>query len=322
MNWITNFVRPKIKSFWGNGHATPDNLWKKCGSCGEMVFHRDLATAQNVCPQCDHHMRIGPKERFAALFDGGIYEEISLPDVPLDPLKFRDEKRYTDRLKEAKAKTGAPDAMAVAKGGLDGEPVVIAVQNFAFMGGSLGTAVGEAFVTAAQTAVAHRCPFIIFTASGGARMQEGILSLMQMPRTTIAIQELRDAGLPYLVVLTDPTSGGVTASFAMLGDIQLSEPGAMIAFSGPRVIENTIREKLPEGFQRAEFLQQHGMIDLIVHRHQMKSTLARLVHLLVRPNGKPTSRAMATDHDLTNGSGGLPVVIEPLPSPSHRPEGL
>jgi acetyl-CoA carboxylase carboxyl transferase subunit beta len=321
MNWITNFVRPKIKSFWGNGHATPDNLWKKCGACGEMVFHRDLATAQNVCPQCDHHIRIGPKERFPALFDGGIFEEITLPEVPLDPLKFRDEKRYTDRLKEAKTKTGATEAMAVAKGGLEGEPVVIAIQNFAFMGGSLGMAVGEAFVTAAQVAVANHCPFIIFTASGGARMQEGILSLMQMPRTTIAIQELHDAGLPYIVVLTDPTSGGVTASFAMLGDIQIAEPGAMIAFSGPRVIENTIREKLPDGFQRAEFLQQHGMIDLVVHRHQLKATLARLVHLLVRPNGRPTSRAMATDHELTNGSGGLPVVIEAVPSP-HRPEGL
>lgn len=320
MNWITNFVRPKIKSFWGNGQSTPDNLWKKCGSCGEMIFHRDLEAAQNVCPQCDHHMRIGPKDRFAALFDGGNYEDIPFPEVPADPLKFRDEKRYIDRIKDARTKTGAVDAMLAAKGGIDGEPVVVAVQNFGFMGGSLGMAAGEAFVTAAQAALDQHSPLIVFTASGGARMQEGILSLMQMPRTTVAIQELREANLPYIVVLTDPTSGGVTASFAMLGDIQLAEPGAMIAFSGPRVIENTIREKLPEGFQRAEFLQAHGMIDMVVHRHKLKETLSRLVNMLMRPKGKPSMRAMATDHELTNGSGGLPVIAEP--SPGNRIEGL
>ncbi|NWH07100.1 MAG: acetyl-CoA carboxylase carboxyltransferase subunit beta [Alphaproteobacteria bacterium] len=298
MNWITNFVRPKIKGFF-NARETPENLWRKCANCGEMIFHRDLLAAQNVCPSCDHHMRIGPKERFAALFDD-TYEELHAPEAPADPLKFRDERRYTERLKDARTKTGAVDAMQAAKGRIDGEDAVVVVQNFAFMGGSLGMGAGEAFVSAARLAVAQHLPLVMITASGGARMQEGILSLMQMPRTTVAVEELREAGLPYIVVLTDPTSGGVTASYAMLGDIQLAEPGAMIAFSGPRVIENTIREKLPEGFQRAEYLLAHGMIDAVVHRHKLKETLGRMIRLLMKP--------LPIDPAKTNGSGGIVPV--------------
>lgn len=314
MNWITNFVRPKIKGLWpANGQSTPDNLWKKCPACGEMIFHRDLAAAQNVCPACDHHMRVGAKDRFATLFDGA-FEEIAIPDVPADPLKFRDDRRYTDRLKDARTKTGAVDSVSAAKGDIDGEPAVVAVQDFAFMGGSLGMAAGEAFVAAARTAVETRRPLVLVVASGGARMQEGILSLMQMPRTTVAIEELKDAGLPYIVVLTDPTTGGVTASYAMLGDIHIAEPGALIGFSGPRVIENTIREKLPEGFQRAEYLRDHGMVDAIVHRHKLKETLGRIIRLLM----KPRMAEQRARHKGTNGSAGTaapaPLTGEILPA--------
>ncbi|MBI1238233.1 MAG: acetyl-CoA carboxylase carboxyltransferase subunit beta [Alphaproteobacteria bacterium] len=279
MNWITNFVRPKIKGLWNGTSQTPENLWKKCAQCGEMIFHRDLDAAQNVCPSCGHHMRIGAKERFAALLDEG-YELLPVPDVPIDPLKFRDDRRYTDRLKDARTKTSATDAVQLAVGKIAGRPVVLLVQDFAFMGGSLGMAAGETLVAAAKEALARKVPLVLIVASGGARMQEGILSLMQMPRTTVAVESLKDAALPYLVVLTDPTTGGVTASYAMLGDIHIAEPGALIGFSGPRVIENTIREKLPEGFQRAEYLLDHGMIDMIVHRHELKGTLARLIGLL------------------------------------------
>lgn len=308
MNWITNFVRPKIKGmFGGKPSDTPDNLWIKCGHCGTMIFHRDFAAAQNVCHACDHHMRIGPKERFAALFDGGAWEDIATPDVPADPLKFRDEKRYTDRLKDARAKTGAADAIQIARGAIGGVTCVVAVQNFAFMGGSLGMAVGEGIITAARLALDTKCPFILFTASGGARMQEGILSLMQMPRTTVAIEEVKEAGLPYIVVLTDPTSGGVMASYAMLGDIQLAEPGALLAFSGPRVIEQTIREKLPEGFQRSEFLHDHGMVDIVVHRHRLREALTRLVGLLTMPKDKPARRPKPEVTDVT---------VEPAPPPA------
>lgn len=288
MNWIANFVRPKIKSWIARRSATPENLWTKCPGCGGMIFHKDLVAALFVCPQCGFHMRVGPKERFAWTFDAGSYEELSPPPVAADPLKFRDEKRYTDRIKEARAKTGRQDALVAARGTLDGMPVMIAVQPFDFMGGSLGMAVGEALVQAMQAAVNERRPFILFSSSGGARMQEGILSLMQMPRVTIAVDMLDEARLPYIVVLTDPTTGGVSASYAMLGDIQLAEPGALIGFAGQRVIEQTIREKLPEGFQRAEYLLDHGMVDMVVHRHDMRPTLSRLVHLLMkRPKPKP-----------------------------------
>lgn len=279
MNWLTNKVLPKFRQ-WTENKDTPDNLWVKCPSCGQMLFHSDLLTNQNVCTQCDHHMRVTPKERFDNLFDDGRYDLIELPDVPVDPLKFRDSKRYTERLKDARNKSGDKDAMKVAHGKMSGTPAVIAVQNFDFMGGSLGLAVGEAIVAASKLAILQKAPLILFSAAGGARMQEGILSLMQMPRTTVAIQRLKENRLPFIVVLTDPTTGGVTASYAMLGDIQIAEPGALICFAGPRVIEETIRETLPEGFQRAEFLLDHGMLDMVVHRLDMKVTLARLIDLL------------------------------------------
>ena len=310
MNWIANLVRPRIKSLIGGRNSdTPENLWRKCPACGEMIFHRDLIAAQFVCPQCGHHLRVGAPERFAALFDGASFDELIPPEVPADPLRFRDEKRYSDRLKDARAKTGRIDALAAARGTLDGLPVMVAVQVFDFMGGSLGMGVGEALVNAMQASVEESRPFILFVASGGARMQEGILSLMQMPRVTIAVDLLRDAGLPYIVVLTDPTTGGVSASYAMLGDVHIAEPGALIGFAGQRVITQTMREQLPEGFQRAEYLLEHGMIDMVVHRHHMHDTLSRLVHLLMkrtRPKARPhappviaASRAPVR----TNGSG-------------------
>jgi len=259
---------------------TPDNLWHKCPSCGTMLFTREYEENQSVCPKCQHHGRIGPDARFDAIFDGGIYTPVAAPTVREDPLKFRDSKKYADRLKAARTKTGEQDALLNARGRIEGFKAVVGVQDFAFMGGSMGLGVGAAFLAGVEAAIADQCPYIIFTAAGGARMQEGILSLMQMPKTTVAIQKLREAGLPYIVVMTDPTTGGVTESYAMLGDIQLAEPGALIGFAGQRVIESTIREKLPEGFQRAEYLLDHGMLDMVVHRHKLRSELARLIAYL------------------------------------------
>jgi acetyl-CoA carboxylase carboxyl transferase subunit beta len=246
-----------------------------------MVFHKDLEANQFVIPGSGYHMRIGAEDRLKLFFDGGRFETVPAPEVPADPLKFRDQKRYADRRKEARAKTGMPDALLTGFGTLDGLPVVAAVQDFAFMGGSLGMAAGEAIITGMAKALELKVPYILFVSSGGARMQEGILSLMQMPRTTVAVQRLRQAKLPYIVVLTNPTTGGVTASYAMLGDIHIAEPGALIGFAGPRVIEQTIREKLPDGFQRSEYLLEHGMIDMVVHRHDLRETLSRLSSLLV-----------------------------------------
>ena len=285
MNWIANFVRPRIKGLMGGGRGqsdTPDNLWKKCPSCGEMIFHRDLVAAQNVCPNCGFHMRIGPAERFASIFDGGQFEELPSPAVAADPLKFRGEKKYPDEMKSARTKTARQEALTAARGTLDGMAVMVAVQPFDFLGGSLGMGVGEGLVRAMQAAVEEKRPFILFVSSGGARMQEGILSLMQMPRVTICVDMLREAGLPYIVVLTDPTFGGVSASYAMLGDVQIAEPGAQIGFTGARVIANTIRAQLPEGFQRAEYLLEHGLLDMVTHRHEMRETLSRLVHLMMK----------------------------------------
>src|SRR6185503_4831199 len=282
MNWIANFVRPKIKSLIGAKSDTPENLWKKCTACGEMIFHRDLEAAQNVCPNCGHHMRIAAKERFAALFDAGVYEEMPPPTVVADPLKFRGEKKYADEMKYTRSKTGRQEALQAARGTLDGMPMMVAVQPFDFLGGSLGMGVGEALVLAMQAAVEEKRPFILFVSSGGARMQEGLLSLMQMPRVTIGVTMLNEEGLPYIVVLTDPTFGGVSASYAMLGDVHIAEPGARIGFSGQRVIEQTIREKLPEGFQRAEFLLDHGIVDMVTHRHELRPTLARLCRILTK----------------------------------------
>ena len=297
MNWIANFVRPRIKSLMGGSRSsdTPENLWRKCPSCGEMIFHRDLIAAQNVCPSCGFHLRIGPAERFAGTFDAGQFEELPSPTVAADPLKFRGEKKYPDEMKAARTKTARQEALTAARGTLDGMPVMVAVQPFDFLGGSLGMGVGEGLVRAMQAAVEEKRPFILFVSSGGARMQEGILSLMQMPRVTICVDMLREAGLPYIVVLTDPTFGGVSASYAMLGDVQIAEPGAQIGFTGARVIANTIRAQLPEGFQRAEYLLEHGMLDMVVHRHEMRETLSRLVHLLMkrsRPKKTPAVPAV------------------------------
>jgi acetyl-CoA carboxylase carboxyl transferase subunit beta len=284
LNWLTNYVRPKIRALVGTGRTeVPENLWHQCSACERMIFHRDLEANQRVCPHCGHHMRVGPDYRFTALLDEGSWQRLEPPKAPVDPLKFRDLKRYSERLKEAQAKTKVHDALEAAEGTIDGLPVVLAVMNFGFMGGSMGAAVGEAFVQAARRAVANGAAFIIVTASGGARMQEGALSLMQMARTTIAVDEVKEADLPYIVILTDPTTGGVTASFAMLGDIHIAEPGAVIGFAGARVIEQTIREKLPPSFQRAEYLEQHGMVDMVVHRFELRPTLARLLNLLQRP---------------------------------------
>ncbi|MBA15002.1 MAG: acetyl-CoA carboxylase carboxyl transferase subunit beta [Sphingomonas sp.] len=259
---------------------TPDNLWHKCKGCGTMVFTKELEENLHVCPHCEHHDRIGPKERFAMLFDSGDYSLLGMPQVAEDPLKFRDSKRYIDRLKAARASTEEQDALINGKGFILGNPAVVGVQDFAFMGGSMGLAVGEAFVAGCEAAIAARSPYIIFAASGGARMQEGILSLMQMPRSTVAIQMLHDAGLPYIVVLTDPTSGGVMAAYAMLGDVQIAEPRATLAFTGRRVIENTIREKLPDDFQTSEYYRDHGLVDMVVHRKDLRDTLGQLIDLL------------------------------------------
>jgi acetyl-CoA carboxylase carboxyl transferase subunit beta len=291
MNWISNVVRPKIRSFLRR--ETPENLWIKCPETGQLVFYKDVEANQFVIPSSNYHMRISAPARLKSMFDGGDYEELPLPDVPVDPLRFRDERRYADRLKDARTKTGLQDAVKVGVGTLDGLPVTIAVQDFDFMGGSLGMAAGEAVVKGLETAAQRQMPFIMFAASGGARMQEGILSLMQLPRTTVGVQMLREAKKPYIVVLTNPTTGGVTASYAMLGDVHIAEPGALIGFAGPRVIEQTIREKLPEGFQRAEYLAAHGMVDMVVHRHKLRETLTRLCRVLTkapaaeRPAGLP-----------------------------------
>ena len=280
MNWISNVVPPKIRSMLKRD--TQENLWTKCPESGELVFNKDLEANLWVVPGSGYHMRMPAEARLKALFDDGAYAALPTPEAPLDPLKFRDVKRYTDRLKENRAKTGQPDAVRLAAGKLEGQDVVVALQDFEFLGGSLGMAAGEAIIAGMTAAVDRKTPFIIFTASGGARMQEGMFSLMQMPRTTVAVQRLRAAKLPYIVVLTNPTTGGVTASYAMLGDIHIAEPGAVIGFAGARVIEQTIREKLPEGFQRAEYLRDHGMVDMVVPRAEMRATLARLCALMTR----------------------------------------
>ena len=286
MNWISNVVRPKIRSFLKRD--TPQNLWIKCPESGQLVFSKDVEANQYVIPGSDYHMRMSAVIRLKSMFDGGTFEDIALPEVPLDPLKFRDEKRYVDRLRDAKTKTSLVDAIKIGVGTVEGQTVTIGVQDFDFMGGSLGMAAGEAVIRGLETATARKTAFIMFASSGGARMQEGMFSLMQLPRTTVAVQRQRAAGLPYIVVLTNPTTGGVTASYAMLGDIHIEEPGALIGFAGPRVIEQTIREKLPEGFQRSEYLKDHGMVDMVVHRHELKATLARLCRIL--SNTKPAKK--------------------------------
>ncbi|SFL64076.1 acetyl-CoA carboxylase, carboxyltransferase subunit beta [Shimia aestuarii] len=280
MNWITNYVRPRINSIFSR-REVPDNLWTKCDECGTMLFHRELSANLNVCTQCDHHMAITPRARFEALFDGGVFVEVEVPEPLADPLHFRDQKKYPDRMKAAQKNTGEKEAMLVAEGDIGRTPIVAACQDFSFMGGSMGMYVGNAIIAAAERAVKLKRPLILFSAAGGARMQEGILSLMQMPRTTVAVQMLKEAGLPYIVVLTHPTTGGVTASYAMLGDVHISEPNALICFAGPRVIEQTIREKLPDGFQRAEYLLDHGMLDRVTKRTELRDELITITRMLM-----------------------------------------
>ncbi|MCV2447917.1 acetyl-CoA carboxylase, carboxyltransferase subunit beta [Paracoccus sp. DMF] len=295
MNWITNYVRPRINSLFSR-REVPENLWTKCPECGTMLFHRELADNLNVCTNCDHHLAISPRARFAALFDGGVFVEVKVPEPIADPLQFRDQKKYPERLKAAQKATGEKEAMLVAEGEMGRTPIVAAAQDFSFMGGSMGMYVGNAIIAAAERAVKLKRPLVLFSAAGGARMQEGILSLMQMPRTTVAVEMLKEARLPYVVVLTHPTTGGVTASYAMLGDIQIAEPNALICFAGPRVIEQTIREKLPEGFQRAEYLLEHGMLDRVTHRKKLREELISILRML----------------------GGLPApVVGDLPAPGH-----
>jgi len=296
MNWLKNFVRPKLRGLVGGQKEIPDNLWHKCPACSQMIFHRDLEKNIYVCLHCGHHMRIGAEARFDLLFDFPDYRILELPEVLLDPLKFRDLKKYTDRLKENRAKTEKSDALTVAHGTMGGLGVVIAAFDFKFMGGSMGMAVGEGLVSAARLAVEQDASLVVIPSSGGARMQEGIHSLMQLPRSTIAVNQVKEAGLPYIVVLTDPTTGGVSASFAMLGDIAIAEPGSVIGFAGQRVIEQTIRETLPDNFQSAEYLLEHGMVDMVVRRHELRSTLIRLLGLLLdRPTTPDPRRPSAGD---------------------------
>jgi acetyl-CoA carboxylase carboxyl transferase subunit beta len=280
MNWITNYVRPTINSLFSR-REVPENLWTKCDSCGTMLFHRELSDNLNVCSNCGHHMAITPRERFSALFDDGKFTEVAVPKPIEDPLKFRDQKKYTDRMKGAQKKTGEAEAMLVAEGEMNQTPIVAAAQDFSFMGGSMSMYVGNAIIAAAERAIELQRPLVLFSAAGGARMQAGILSLMQMPRTTIAVDMLKEAGLPYIVVLTHPTTGGVTASYAMLGDVHIAEPNALICFAGPRVIEQTIREKLPEGFQRAEYLLDHGMLDRVTPRGELKTELTSIIRMMI-----------------------------------------
>jgi acetyl-CoA carboxylase carboxyl transferase subunit beta len=313
VNWINNVVRPKIRNLLTTKRELPENLWVKCPDTGQMVFYKDLEANQFVIPGSNYHMRMSAQKRLQHLFDSGEYAKVQVRDVPQDPLKFRDGKRYTDRLKASKSETELDDAVLVGEGQLEGLDVVAAAQDFRFMAGSLGMAAGEAVITGMLRAVEKGTPFILFAASGGARMQEGILSLMQMPRTTIAVQKLRDARLPYIVVLTDPTTGGVTASYAMLGDVHIAEPGALICFAGPRVIQQTIREQLPEGFQ---YLLAHGMIDMVVHRHKLRDTLGRLCRLLspsevVARAAKPISSKIG-ERGYLNGSSVDGQTIETL----------
>ncbi|MBN2630151.1 MAG: acetyl-CoA carboxylase carboxyltransferase subunit beta [Rhodobacteraceae bacterium] len=298
MNWISNYVRPKINSLFSR-REMPENLWTKCPDCGTMLFHRELADNLNVCSNCDHHMAISPRDRFMTLFDNGIFTEVKVPEPPADPLQFKDQKRYPDRLKAAQKATGEKEAMLVAEGEMGRTPIVAVAQDFSFMAGSMGMYVGNALIAAAERAIKLKRPLVLFSAAGGARMQEGILSLMQMPRTTVAVQMLKEARLPYVVVLTHPTTGGVTASYAMLGDVQISEPNALICFAGPRVIEQTIREKLPEGFQRAEYLYDHGMLDRVTHRKHLRDELITILRMLM---GQPPA---------VKGDLPAPAMVEP-----------
>ena len=321
MSWISNYVRPKIRALVTRSDI-PDDLWEKCPDCGQMIFHRELEKALRVCTHCGYHLRIGPFERMRLLFDSGEYTAIELPETIQDPLKFRDRKRYSDRLREARAKAEGNDAIVVAHGRMGGHPVVMACFDFSFMGGSMGIAVGEGLLAAARLACMQEAPLLAVPASGGARMQEGILSLMQMPRTTVAVDMVKEKGLPYVVLLTDPTTGGVSASFAMLGDLTLAEPGSVIGFAGQRVIEATVREQLPEGFQRAEYLRDHGMVDQVVDRRELRDRLIALFGLLTRTT--PEARIVrlpegALKLDGPRVAGGGPRIDDGRPAAAAAP---
>jgi len=299
MNWLSNLIRPRIRSLVGEQKDVPDNLWLKCEACEGMLFHSELAAAHNVCYHCGHHMKISVKERLQLLFDDGKYEKAPLPSVPHDPLKFKDRKKYADRLRDSQNKTKEKDAIVIAKGKIGGQKAVIAAFNFAFMGGSMGTAVGESIVKAAEIAVKDKAALITVPASGGARMQEGALSLMQMPRTTIAVNRVKKEGLPYIVLLTNPTTGGVSASFAMLGDVHIAEPGTTIGFAGRRVIEETVRETLPDDFQTAEYLLDHGVVDMVVTRTELNTEIGKILSLLM--DTKQKHKAEKSDNNKKNG---------------------
>ena len=279
MSWLTNFVRPKLRALIKKSDS-PNNLWIKCNSCGQMVYHKDLFETMNVCPNCDHHMKMTARQRIEWILDEGTIKELNLPEINIDPLKFRDSKRYLDRLKDAKSKTNSEDAIIMASGQIGGNSAMVVALDFNFMGGSMGSAVGEGFLEATKEAVNLNIPLVIFTSSGGARMQEGIFSLMQLPKTVVGVNKLKEKNIPYIVVLTDPTTGGVSASFAMLGDVTFAEPGALIGFAGPRVIQSTVKETLPEGFQTAEYLLEHGMIDDVIPRKNLKAAISNTIFLL------------------------------------------
>lgn len=322
MNWLTNFVKPKLRDLV-RPKEIPDNLWHKCTKCGQMIFHRDLTKNQHVCQHCGHHMRLGVTERLEMLFDEGNYARAELPKVASDPLKFVDRRKYSDRIKEAKKKTKEEDALIVAHGKMGGQNVVVAAFNFNYMAGSMGVAVGEGLVAASKLAIVQDAALIVVPASGGARMQEGILSLMQMARTTIGVERVKEAGLPYIVVLTDPTTGGVSASFAMLGDIAIAESGAVIGFAGRRVIEQTIREQLPDDFQTAEYLYEHGMVDMVVRRHELRPTLINVLSLL--RNTKPAADVVELPQDTSGGDTASEdkdnINAIPPPPDIRRPDG-
>ncbi|MBB3994285.1 acetyl-CoA carboxylase carboxyl transferase subunit beta [Sulfitobacter undariae] len=314
MNWINNYVRPRINSIFSR-RETPENLWTKCDECGTMLFHREVSDNLNVCTNCNHHMHITPRDRFVALFDGGVFNEVKVPAPTVDPLQFRDQKKYPDRLRAAQKQTEENEAMLVAVGDIGRTPIVACAQDFSFMGGSMGMYVGNAIIAAAQEAVKLKRPLILFSAAGGARMQEGILGLMQMPRTTVAVQMLKEANLPYIVVLTHPTTGGVTASYAMLGDVHIAEPNALIGFAGARVIEQTIREKLPEGFQRAEYLLEHGMLDRVTSRTELRSELITIVRMMLGLSPAVQGDLPAPEDVAPEASETVEVAVEKVADP-------
>ena len=280
MSWLSNFVRPKIRALVKKSD-TPNNLWVKCNNCGTMVYHKDLKETSNVCPTCNHHMKMSARQRINWVLDEGTITDVIIPQTISDPLNFKDNKKYIDRLKVSKRKTQNEDAIIIARGKIGSNNAVVAALDFGFMGGSMGVAVGEGLLEAAKEAINHNFPLVVFTSSGGARMQEGIFSLMQLPRTVIAVKKLKENNIPYIVILTDPTTGGVSASFAMLGDVTYAEPGALIGFAGPRVIQSTVNETLPEGFQTSEYLLEHGMIDDVVSRKNLKAVIANTIMHLV-----------------------------------------